>query len=191
MNTPSATPKTYPAFCIAAAQSGSGKTTLTLALLRALKRRGLKVQPFKCGPDYIDPTFHKQAAGTNSINLDTWMMKPEGVLESWEFHTKAAEVSVVEGVMGLFDGRVPGELEGSTADCARLLKVPVILVVDAKGMAGSIAPLVSGYWKFHPEVRIVGVIANRVGSPRHADILRIALKKAHLPPLLGASPKIR
>lgn len=174
------------AMCIAAAQSGSGKTTLTLALLRALKRRGLKVQPFKCGPDYIDPTFHKQAAGVNSINLDTWMMKEEGVKESWAFHTKRSEVGVVEGVMGLFDGRVPGELVGSTADCARLLELPVILVVDAKGMAGSIAALVAGYTNFHPAVRIVGIIANKVGSSRHADILRTALKKANLPPLLGA-----
>lgn len=179
----------FPAICVAAAQSGSGKTTLTLALLRALKRRGFKVQPFKCGPDYIDPTFHAKASGTPSINLDTWMMREEGVQSSWRFYNQSVDVAVVEGVMGLFDGRSPGELVGSTADCARLLEIPVILVVDAKGMAGSIAPLVMGYSKFHPQVRIVGVIANKVGSPRHTEILKTALEKANLPPLLGALPK--
>lgn len=177
------------AFLIAAAQSGSGKTTLSLGLIRALVRRGLSVQPFKCGPDYIDPGFHALAAGSDSINLDSWMMGEEGVQEVWSRYSSEPAVAVVEGVMGLFDGRKPGELDGSSADIARLCRLPVILVVDAKGMSGSIAALVAGYATFHSEVTVVGVIANKVGSSSHAALLREALEKAALPPLLGYLPR--
>jgi cobyrinic acid a,c-diamide synthase len=179
----------FSAFCIAATNSGSGKTTITLALLRALKRRGLKVQPFKCGPDYIDPGFHQQAAGRESINLDTWMMSEKGVKESFSRSCLDRKIAVVEGVMGLFDGFSASSLVGSSADCARLLNLPVILVVNAKGMAGSIAPLVKGFCEFNDEVKIAAVIANNVGSESHTKILRDALEYADLPPLLGGLPK--
>ncbi len=181
--------KRFSAFCIAATHSGSGKTTITLALLRALQRCGLKVQPFKCGPDYIDPGFHQQAAGRESINLDTWMMGEKGVKESFARACTGREIAVLEGVMGLFDGFSASSLVGSSADCARLLNLPVILVVDAKGMAGSIAPLVKGFCGFHNEVKIAAVIANNVGSESHTKILQDALAQADLPPLLGGLPK--
>lgn len=177
------------AFLIAAAQSGSGKTTLSLGLMRAFAKRGLAVQPFKCGPDYIDPGFHALAAGRNSINLDSWMMEEEGVQEVWNRYSSVSDISIIEGVMGLFDGRKPGTLEGSSADIARLCRVPIILIVDAKGMSGSIAPLVAGYANFHPEVKVAGVIANRVGSASHAKLLSEALELASLPPLLGYLPR--
>ncbi len=179
----------FAGFCLAATHSGSGKTTITLALLRALKRRGRKVQPFKCGPDYIDPGFHQQAAGCESINLDTWMMTEGGVRESFVRACSGREIAVVEGVMGLFDGFSATELTGSTADCARLLRLPVILIVDAKGMAGSIAPLVKGFTEFNREVEISAVIANNVGSKGHTKILAEALAAAGLPPLLGGLPQ--
>lgn len=176
-------------FLIAAAQSGSGKTTVTLGLLRALHKRGVSVQPFKCGPDYIDPGFHRSAAERDSINLDSWMMGEEGVQEVWNRYTSDCDVALIEGVMGLFDGIAPRTLEGSSADISRLCSTPVILVVDAKGMSGSIAPLVAGYASFHPEVHIAGVIANKVGSQSHANLLREALELASLPPLLGYLPR--
>ncbi|HDS17349.1 MAG TPA: cobyrinate a,c-diamide synthase [Proteobacteria bacterium] len=184
-------PKTdFSAFCLAATHSGSGKTTITLALLRALRQRGYRLQPYKCGPDYIDPTFHERAAGCPSINLDTWMMGEASVRDSFARAGAQADVAVVEGVMGLFDSFAPGVLAGSSADCARLLDLPVILVVEARGMAGSIAALVKGFCEFNREIQIVGVIANQVGSPEHGRILAEALERAGLPPLLGALPRI-
>lgn len=178
----------FHAFCLAAPHSGGGKTTLALALMRAFRNRGLAVQGFKCGPDYIDPSFHQQATGRVSPNLDTWMMGKQGVRSVWDRHTVNADIAICEGVMGLFDSRTPGELAGSTADCALTLGLPVILVVQAKGMAGSLAPIVAGFCDFHPELRIAGVIANRVGSPKHAALLKEALHREGLPPLLGALP---
>jgi len=178
----------FSAFCIAAPHSGSGKTTIAVALIGALAKRGLRVQPFKCGPDYIDTTYHRQAAGVPSINLDTWMMHPEGMRRSFVRNSREPDVAVIEGVMGLFDGASPASLEGSTADCARLLGIPVVLVVDAHGIAGSIAPLVAGFTHFNRHVRICGVIANNVGSRTHRQILADALSAARLPPLIGALP---
>ncbi|MBN2810254.1 MAG: cobyrinate a,c-diamide synthase [Deltaproteobacteria bacterium] len=181
--------KAFSGFCLAAIQSGSGKTTITLALLRALKERGYKIMAGKCGPDYIDPMFHEQAAGCKSINLDTWMMGSKGVQKTFASACAKVDIAVVEGVMGLFDGALPTSIEGSSAACAKLLGLPVILVVDVKGMAGSIAPLVKGFAEFHKQVVIVGVIANNVGSSGHADLLQKALASAGLPPLVGALPK--
>ena len=176
------------AFCIAGTNSGAGKTTITLGLLRALKRRGLKVAPFKCGPDYIDTTFHKAACGTPSRNLDSWMV-PDGLTYSFEAGIKGKDCAVIEGVMGLFDGAKPGRLEGSTADVAKTLNVSVLLVVNARGMAGSISALVKGYCSYCPEIKIIGVIANNVSSERHANILKRSLKIDRLPPLLGWLPR--
>ena len=176
-------------FCIAGTHSGAGKTTLTLGLLAALKKRGYKVQPFKCGPDYLDPGHHQAACGTLSRNLDTWMMGKAAVQESFSRALVSQEVAVVEGVMGLFDGASATTLSGSTAEVALLLGLPVILVVDARSMARSIAALVKGFVEFEPELKIVGVVANNIGSERHRDILEQALAAAGLPPLLGALPR--
>jgi cobyrinic acid a,c-diamide synthase len=176
------------AFCIAGTHSGVGKTTLTLGVLSALRQRGISVQPFKCGPDYIDPGHHTEATGRVSRNLDTWMMGEGGVASTYQRASADVDISVAEGVMGLFDGASSVTDEGSTAHVCRLLGLPVLLVIDAKAMARSVAALVHGFTHFDPRVRIVGIIANRVGSDRHADILRESLKAAGLPPLLGAIP---
>lgn len=178
----------FAAFCIAGTSSGDGKTTLTLALLRALRRRQIKVQPFKCGPDYIDPTFHQVAAGCASRNLDLWMMGENEVMNSFAVNSADADCAVVEGVMGMFDGASPVTLAGSTAETALVLHLPVILTVNAKGTAGSIAALVKGFVDFCPGITIIGVIANRVNSEAHAAILSEALAAHHLPPLLGRLP---
>lgn len=176
----------HSAFLIAGTNSGSGKTTLTLGILRALFRRGLAPIPFKCGPDYIDPLFHRQAAKCVSTNCDTFLMGPEEVRRSFALHASRSRAAVVEGVMGLFDGNMPGALAGSSAEIAALLGIPVVLVVNARGMSGSIAPLVRGFAGWNPQVCIAGVIANNTGSARHAELLRDALDAAGLPPLVGA-----
>ena len=170
---------------IAGTNSGSGKTTLTLGILRALKRRGLNVVPFTCGPDYIDPLFHRQAAGAVSWNLDTFF----GSEREFFRRTGNCDVAAAEGVMGLFDGIYPDRLDGSSAEIAAKLHLPVILTVNAQGISGSIAPLVKGFAQWHPEVEIRGVLANKTGSARHAEILKTALEQAGLPPLLGCLPR--
>lgn len=183
-----ATPPSIVGFCLAAPHSNSGKTTLSLALIRAFQRRGYTVQSFKCGPDYIDPSYHRQLTQRPCPNLDTWLMEYEGVQNIWQKHMRDADIGVCEGVMGLFDGRSPHSLEGSTADCALALHLPVLLVVSAQGMAGSIAALVEGFLHYHPHLFIAGIIANKVGSPNHTHILREALSSRKLPPLLGGIP---
>ncbi|MCP4181076.1 MAG: cobyrinate a,c-diamide synthase [bacterium] len=173
------------AICIAGTSSGDGKTTVTLALLRALYKRGLKVQPFKCGPDYIDPMFHNIACRNKSRNLDCWMMGVDSVKQSFRTAVKYADCAVVEGVMGMFDSSKPGSLDGSTAQVAAELDIPVLLTINCSGMAGSIAALVKGFSEFYERPNIIGVIANKVGSENHAVILREALDIAGLPPLVG------
>jgi len=164
-------------FIIAAPKSGAGKTTITLALMKALGRSGVKVAPFKAGPDYIDPSLHRLVCGRPSYNLDTWMMGTAGVQESFARGMIGADIGVVEGVMGLFDGKSGVVEDGSTAHLARTLGLPVVLVVDASAMAGSVAPLVKGFVEFDKELDIAGVILNRVGSANHYKILKEALKK--------------
>jgi cobyrinic acid a,c-diamide synthase len=181
-------PGSFHGVCIAGTHSGVGKTTLALGLMAALVRRGWAVQPFKCGPDYLDAGHHARACGRPARNLDTWMMGEDGVQESYARAVRRADVAVVEGVMGLFDGASAVELAGSTAHVAALLDLPVLLVVDAKGLARSIAALVSGYARFLPGLRLAGVVANNVRSARHAAILRDALAAAGCPPLLGTLP---
>lgn len=167
---------------IAGTHSGSGKTTVTLAVLAALVRRGLRVQGFKVGPDFIDPGHHARVTGRPSRNLDTWLLDPPALARAFRAGAIGAEVAVVEGVMGLFDGRGgAGEDEeaGSTADLARRWGLPVVLVVDAHGLARSVAPLVRGFATFDPAVTVAGVVANRVGGPRHyAEYLVPGLKAA-------------
>ena len=149
---------------IAAPHSGSGKTTVTLGLMECLKRRGLRVAPFKVGPDFIDPGYHRLVCGRPSINLDGWMCPPEFVRETFAHHSAGADIAVIEGVMGLFDGISGMSEQGSTAQIARIIGSPVILVVDAKSQARSAAALVKGFAEFDPRVRIAGVIFNNVAS---------------------------
>lgn len=166
------------AIVIAAPHSGSGKTTITLGILELLKRRGLVVAPFKVGPDFIDTGYHRAVTGRQSINLDGWMCPPQFVRETFSRNTRGVDVAVIEGVMGLFDGIGGNSDEGSTAQVAKLLDAPVVLVVDARGQARSIAALVKGFAEFDPAVRIAGLILNQVGSDAHASILREAIRSA-------------
>ena len=154
-----------PQVLIGAVNSGSGKTTLTVGLLRALKKRGLQVQPFKCGPDYIDTQYHTIAADRDSINLDAWMASRQHVQFVYNRYAENADVCVTEGVMGLFDGY--RRMQGSSAEMARLLNVPVVLVVNARATAYSVAPVLYGFKHFRPAPKIVGVIFNQVSSPAH------------------------
>jgi cobyrinic acid a,c-diamide synthase len=161
-------------FLIAAPQSGSGKTTVTLAVMAALARRGVAVAPFKCGPDFIDPGYHRLVTGRTSINLDAWMCPESFVRETFAHHAATADLAVIEGVMGLFDG-LDASFEGSSAQVAAITGAPVVLVVNARGMAASAAPLVKGFRDFDPRIRLAGVIFNNVGSAAHADLLRRSL----------------
>ncbi|HXV19959.1 MAG TPA: cobyrinate a,c-diamide synthase [Desulfuromonadales bacterium] len=175
---------------VAAPASGSGKTTVTLALLAALHRRGLAVAPFKVGPDFIDPGHHAAVCGRSSRNLDGWLCGERGVRETFGRGCLGAEVAVVEGVMGLFDGAAGDSDAGSTAEIARWLGGRILLVVDARSQARSAAALVQGFSRFDPRLEFAGVIFNRVGSPRHAELLRDALASVPgLPPLLGCLPR--
>jgi len=163
-------------FLIAAPSSGSGKTTITLGLLRLLKNKGHSVQPFKCGPDYIDTRHHTLAANTSSINLDTFMMSAAHVRELYAKYSGNAEISITEGVMGLFDGA--NKMQGSSAEIAILLNLPVILVINAKAMAYSAAPLIYGFKHFNPQLNIAGVIFNSVNTESHYSFLKDACEDA-------------
>ena len=153
-----------PGFVIAAPSSGCGKTTFTMGLLRALTHGGLRVQPYKCGPDYIDTLFHQMASGRESVNLDTFMASSEHVKHLFQHYSADADVCVVEGAMGLYDGY--DKSRGSAAEIAGLLGVPIVLVVDAKSMAYSVAALLHGIKTFKP-INLAGVVFNRVGSESH------------------------
>jgi len=171
---------------VAAPASGSGKTTVTLALLAALRRRGMAVAPFKVGPDFIDPGHHALACGRASYNLDGWMCGAKGVRETYARGCSGAEMAVVEGVMGLFDGAAGDSNAGSTAEIARWLGGRILLLVDARSQARSAAALVQGFCRFDPRLEFSGVIFNRVGSRRHEELLRAAHASVPgLPPLLG------
>ncbi|MGH8932118.1 MAG: cobyrinate a,c-diamide synthase [Egibacteraceae bacterium] len=167
-----------------------GKTTVATGLAAALAGRGLRVAAFKVGPDFIDPSYHALATGRPPRNLDAFMQGPDLIPPLFAHGAAGADVAVVEGVMGLFDGASSqGEL-ASTAHVAKLLDAPVLLVVDASAMARSVAAMVHGYATFDPDVRLAGVVCNKVGSPRHAEILREALEPLGIP-LLGAIPRHR
>ncbi len=168
---------------IAAPRSGAGKTTLTLGLLRALRDRGVRVQPYKCGPDYIDPAFHEAAAGRPSYNLDTWSMRP-GLISSILAGTAAdAHVCIAEGVMGLFDGVAePGQAgRGATADLAAMTGWPVVLLLDVSGQSETAAAMALGCRHYRPDVSIAGVILNRVASDRHLALVSAALEQIGMP----------
>jgi len=183
--------ETIQGFVVAGPASGVGKTTITLALMAALRGRGLAVQPFKCGPDFIDAGHHSRACGRPSRNLDGWMLSADRNFDIFHRSAAGADVCIVEGVMGLFDG-VDGKSEvGSTAEMARLLDLPVVLVVDASSIARSVAALVRGFETFDPKVRISGVIFNRVAGATHYGLLRDAVESSCDAVPLGYLPQDR
>jgi cobyrinic acid a,c-diamide synthase len=172
------------AVVIAGERSGSGKTTITLALLAALRAQGQPVQSFKVGPDYIDPMFHAHVTGRPCYNLDMVLTSAEYLPRCFTSHTQDVSLAVVEGVMGLFDGAVDPAGYGSTAQVARQLDLPVLLVVNCQSMSQSVAALVQGYTSFDSQLQIVGLVLNRVGSDRHLEILTAALAPLQIP-ILG------
>ncbi|MFE5477955.1 cobyrinate a,c-diamide synthase [Nocardia sp. NPDC056541] len=183
-----------PAVVIAAPASGSGKTTLATGLIGALRRAGHRVAPFKVGPDYIDPGYHGLAAGRPGRNLDPVLVGEDRVVPLYRHGAQGCDIAVVEGVMGLFDGRIDENrgdaiAEGSTAQVAGLLGAPVVLVVDARGHSQSLAALLHGFATYDSSVRLGGVILNRVGSERHEQVLRAACDRVGLP-VLGALPRM-
>ena len=173
-------------FMIAAPSSGSGKTTIARGLMALFREKGYRVQPFKCGPDYIDTKFHTTVCGRPSVNLDTFMATPEHVRELFDRYGHDADIRIVEGMMGLFDGY--DRDRGSSAEIARVLGIPIVLVVDARSAAYSTAALLSGFLHFRSDVRIAGVIYNKVGSPRHEQMLRQVCDDLQTP-CLGCIPK--
>ena len=174
---------------VAAPRSGAGKTTVTLGLLAALKRRGLAVQAAKAGPDYIDPAFHQAATGRKSVNLDSWAMRPS-LLDALVVEAASrADMLVIEGVMGLFDGiDAAAGRTGSTADLAARFVLPVLLVIDVSGQSQSAAALLRGFVTHDPEVKIGGVVLNRVGSERHRKFVADAIAASGIP-VLGSVPR--
>ena len=176
-----------PQLLIGALHSGSGKTTFTMGILRALQRQGLQVQPFKCGPDYIDTRFHALAAGRESVNLDTWLASERHVRDLYARYGADADVCVVEGVMGLFDGY--DRMAGSSAAIARLLDIPVVLVVGARSMAYTVAAQLHVMKTFLPGLRLAGVVFNQVSSENHFRFLAQACEDAGLR-CFGWLPKV-
>lgn len=176
---------------IAAPSSGSGKTTVTLGLLRALRSRGVAVQPFKCGPDYIDPAFHAAAAGRASVNLDTWAMRPQLIAALVTSQSEGSAISVAEGVMGLFDGAgTTGHFSnGATADFAALTGWPVVLVLDVATQAETAAAIVLGCKTYRSDITLAGVILNSVASPYHERVIRDAIAALGVP-VLGAVRRV-
>ena len=175
-------------FLIAGTSSGVGKTTITLGIMEALKNRGYIVQPYKVGPDYIDTAYHSKVTGRKSRNLDSYMLEDEKVKYLFNRAREDAEIAVVEGVMGLYDGKGASIKHCSSAAMAKLLKLPVILVINAKAMAASSAAMVLGYQLIDPEVKIVGVIANQVKTESHFKLVKEAIESYCNIPVLGYFP---
>lgn len=174
---------TRPRVVIAGTNSGVGKTTIVTGLLAYFHSKGYQVQPFKVGPDYIDPGFHAKAAGRDSYNLDTWMTPADRLVPTFSSLSDGADISIIEGVMGLYDGGANGV--SSTADIAKKLKAPVILVLDCKSVGYSIAATALGFREYDKDVHIAGVILNRLGSDRHEAMVREVMEKIHMP-VIGA-----
>ncbi|MDP3826949.1 MAG: cobyrinate a,c-diamide synthase, partial [Polaromonas sp.] len=172
-------------FLVSAAHKSSGKTTITVGLCAALSGKGLAVQPFKKGPDYIDPLWLSQASGRDCFNLDPFLMTPEQITTCFTRHAAQADISIVEGNKALYDGLA---LDGSNSNAAlaQLLDLPVVLVLDARGMTRGIAPLILGYQAFDPRIRIAGVILNQLGGARHESKLRAVIEHYTDVPVLGA-----
>uniref|UniRef100_UPI00403F0BDA cobyrinate a,c-diamide synthase n=1 Tax=Paenibacillus sp. FSL H8-0332 TaxID=2954742 RepID=UPI00403F0BDA len=182
-------PQARPRLVIAGTGSGSGKTTVTLGLMRAFARRGLKVQGFKCGPDYIDPAYHSAVTDRPSRNLDSWMTSSAYLQEYFLQASAEADLSVIEGVMGLYDGKEDTALTGSTAEIAILTASPVLLVVDVRSMGRSAAAIVLGFRQLEPQVRIAAVLVNRCGSEGHYRLVKAAIEAACGIPVIGWLPR--
>ena len=170
---------------IAGTGSGVGKTTFTIGLMAALQQKGYQVQGFKCGPDYIDPTFHTAVTGRPSRNLDSWMFDEKTVIDILERNSRDVDISIIEGVMGFYDGKSPLEDRGSTAEISILTKSPVLLIVNCASMARSAAAIVKGFQLLNENVNIVGVIANQVGSEGHYKIVKAAVEQECGIPVVG------
>jgi len=176
-------------FLIAGTASGVGKTTVTLAIIAALRKRGSIVQPFKAGPDFLDTGHHTRIAGRSARNLDTWMLSREANEDVLREASRGADVVVVEGVMGLFDGKDGATESGSSAEIAKLLQLPIVLVLDASKSARSLAAVVLGFEKFDPELQLAGVVLNRPASERHFRMLETAIHGSCKTPVLGWLPR--
>jgi cobyrinic acid a,c-diamide synthase len=176
-------------FLIAGSASGVGKTTITLAITAALRRRNLVVQPFKGGPDFLDTGHHTRIAGRTARNLDTWMLSAEANRDVLANASHNADILLVEGMMGIFDGKGGASESGSSAEIAKLLRLPVVLVLDAGKTARSIAAVVLGFELFDPQLALAGVILNRVASQRHFEMLRTAIEASCKTPVLGWFPR--
>ncbi len=177
-----------PGFVIAGTHSGVGKTSITVGFMRLLTRRGVRVQPFKVGPDYIDPGHHTRACEQPAYNLDSFMSSRKYVQRLFHDVAQKSDVGVVEGVMGLFDGAFSKKEKGSTAEIAKLLNLPVILIFNGEAIARSAAALVKGFLEFDPDVKFLGVIANRVTHPKHAELLKQAIERYTRARFLGHLP---
>lgn len=177
------------ALMVAGTGSGVGKTTIALALMAAFRERGQVVQPFKCGPDFLDTGHHSAICGRASRNLDTWMLSAEANDAVFDRACSGADVAIVEGMMGLFDGTAGGTEEGSTAEVAKILGLPVVLVLDAAKSARSIAAVIKGFESFDTGLRYAGIVLNGVSSDGHYRILQAAIQSATSIPLLGRFPK--
>jgi cobyrinic acid a,c-diamide synthase len=177
------------AFVVAGTASGVGKTTVALALMAAFRERGYVVQPFKCGPDFLDPGHHSAICGRVARNLDTWMLDGEANRAIFDSATRDADVAIVEGMMGLYDGVSGGGEEGSTAEIAKLLHLPVVLVLDAANSARSIAAVVKGFGSFDAELRFAGIVLNGVSSWDHFRMLEAAICQVTATPILGRIPR--
>jgi cobyrinic acid a,c-diamide synthase len=176
------------AFMVAGTASGVGKTTVSLTLMAMLRERGLRVQPFKCGPDFLDTGHHSAICGRASRNLDTWMLDDEANRAIFASGSRNADAAIVEGMMGLYDGVAGGGEDGSAAQIAKLLALPVVLVMDAGKSARSIAAVVKGFESFDPAVHFAGIVLNHVGSDRHYRLLETAIRSVTTTPLLGHLP---
>lgn len=170
---------------IAGTGSGVGKTTLTIGIMAALKQKGFVVQGFKCGPDYIDPSYHTAVTNRPSRNLDSWMTSPNHVIEILQRGSAGADISIIEGVMGFYDGKDPRSNRGSTAEISMLTNSPVILVVNCQSMARSAAAIVKGFQTLDSNVKIAGVIANKVGSAGHYKLVKTAIEQECEVPVIG------
>lgn len=174
-----------PRVVIAGTGSGVGKTTLTIGIMAALVKRGITVQGFKVGPDYIDPTYHTAVTKRESRNLDTWMVDSEIMKEIFIRGSLGADLAIIEGVMGFFDGKDPLSDRGSTAEISRLLNAPVVLVINAEGVARSAAAMVLGFKRMDPRINIAGVVVNQVGGYRHYQLVKKAIEDVTGIPVIG------
>ncbi|MCT4543086.1 MAG: cobyrinate a,c-diamide synthase [Vallitalea sp.] len=181
--------KKKPRLIISAANSGTGKTTITIALMDALRKKGITVQPYKVGPDYIDPKFHEAVTGRSSVNLDGWLLEESNNKYLFNKNNKDADISIIEGVMGLYDGYDKEPMIGSTAQISKMLKTPIILVMNAKGMSTSAAAVVYGMKNFG-DVLIKGIIINCPASIRHYEILKETIEKHTNVQVLGYLPRL-